>query len=157
MACSCCGRDHKTATLESRDDVALCRECVDSLASRLGVTSTPTLPVVDMAAAIEFYERAGFGVRQYHDDEGDPGEGFAFVEYDRVSVFDLDVVAIDPDRNGAGYYLVTPDADAWHARLAADGLPVTPIQDQPWGMREFTLRDPSNNNIRIGRASTEPN
>ena len=151
MACSCCGRDRTTVALGSRDDVALCRECIDSLASRLGVTSTPTLPVIDMAAAIEFYERAGFRVRQYHDDQGDPGEGFAFVEYDGVSVFDLDVVAIDPDRNGAGCYLVTQNADEWHARLTTEGLPVTPIEDQPWGMREFTLRDPSNNNIRIGR------
>ena len=30
-------------------------------------------------------------------------------------------------------------------------LPVTPIADQPWGMREFTLIDPSGNHVRIGR------
>lgn len=27
---------------------------------------------------------------------------------------------------------------------------VTPIGDQPWGMREFTLTDPSGNHLRIG-------
>lgn len=66
---------------------------------------------------------------------------------------DLDVVAIDPERNGAGCLLDRSDADSWHARMAATGLPVTPISDQPWGMREFTLTDPSGNNVRIGRSA----
>jgi uncharacterized glyoxalase superfamily protein PhnB len=29
---------------------------------------------------------------------------------------------------------------------------VTSVEDQPWGMREFTLTDPNGNNIRIGRS-----
>jgi len=68
------------------------------------------------------------------------------------SVFDLDGTDVEPGTNRAGCYLVTADADAWHARMTADGLPVTPIADQPWGMREFTLADPSGNRVRIGRA-----
>lgn len=121
---------------------------------QVGVTSTPTLPVMDMGDAVAFYERAGFGVRVYADDGGDPGEGFAFVEYDGQSVFDLEAVAdLDPAANRAACYLITADADAWHARLSASGLPVTPLADQPWGMREFTLADPSGNHIRIGRSS----
>jgi uncharacterized glyoxalase superfamily protein PhnB len=153
MTCSCCGLDREAARLSSRDDVALCRDCVESLTGKLGVISTPTLPVVNMTDAVAFYEQAGFGVRVYADDDGDPGEGFAFVDYDGQSVFDLDVVDIDPARNGAGCYLIVNDADAWHARMTAAGLPVGPIADQPWGMREFTLTDPSGNNIRIGRGS----
>ena len=35
--------------------------------------------------------------------------------------------------------------------MAAAGLDVTPIADQPWGMREFTLTDPFGNHIRVGR------
>jgi catechol 2,3-dioxygenase-like lactoylglutathione lyase family enzyme len=150
MTCSCCGLDRETVTLTSRDDVALCRDCVESLAGRLGVISTPTLPVLDLADAVEFYERTGFGVRVYRDDDGDPGEGFAFVDYDGQSVFDLDVVDIDPARNGAGCFLIVDDTNAWHARMTAAGVDVSPIRDEPWGMREFTLRDPWRNNIRIG-------
>jgi uncharacterized glyoxalase superfamily protein PhnB len=153
MACSCCGRDRETATLTSRDDIALCRECVELLAGRLGVVSTPTLPVVNLAEAVEFYERAGFGVRVYREDDDDPGDGFAFVDYDGQSVFDLDVIDIDPARNGAGCYLIVGDADAWHARVDAAGIPVEPVEDQPWGMREFTLTDPFGNHIRIGHNS----
>src|SRR5258705_12871177 len=150
MACSCCGEERETAALPSKDDVALCRECLEWLLGQGGVTSTPTLPVVNMAEAIEFYERAGFGVRVYRDGNGDPGAGFAFVDYDGQSVFDLDVGDVDPTRNGAGCYLISKEADAWHARMTANGLPVTSIADQPWGMREFTLTEPSSNHIRIG-------
>ena len=140
------------AALPSRGDVTLCRDCVESLAARLGVTSTPTLPVVDMAQAVAFYERAGFGVRQWFETDGAPG-GFAFVDFDGQSVFDLGVEPIDPDRNGAGCYLNVADPDAWHQRLVAAGLPVGPINDQDYGMRDFTLTDPSGNRIRIGRST----
>src|SRR4051794_4123268 len=110
MKCSCCERDRPTVALRSRDDVALCRECVGWLEARLGVTSTPTLPVVDMDEAIAFYERAGFTVNRWMDG-AEPG-GFAFVDSDDVSVFDLgEEPDMDRGTNRAACYLVTPDAD----------------------------------------------
>ena len=157
MTCSCCGENKTTVALASRDDIELCRECVEWLAGQLGVTSTPTLPVVNMAAAVEFYERAGFGVRIYANDDGETGEGFAFVDYDGQSVFDLDAAPdLDPSTNRTGCYLIAKDADSWHARMQAAALPVTPIADQPWGMREFTLTDPSGNRVRIGYSRLSP-
>jgi uncharacterized glyoxalase superfamily protein PhnB len=120
------------------------------LAGQLGVIATPTLPVTRLSEAIAFYERAGFSVRVHTDSEGQAGD-FALVDFDGQSVFDLDVVDIDPVRNGAGCYLVVKDVDDWHSRMTAAGLPVTPTADQPWGMREFTLTDPSGNHVRIGR------
>jgi uncharacterized glyoxalase superfamily protein PhnB len=151
MTCSCCGEEREVVALQSRDDVQLCRDCVGWLAGQLGVISTPTLPVTGLPEAIEFYERAGFHVRVYKDPDGQPA-GFAFVDVDGQSVFDLDVVDIDPSRNAAGCYLIVNDVDGWHARLTAAAVPVTPIADQPWGMREFTLTDPSGNRLRVGRA-----
>jgi hypothetical protein len=77
-------------------------------ASGWDVESTPTLPVIDMRATAKFYEAAGFNVHSYND-------GFAFVQYENVSVFDLGVnPKIDPKRNGAGCFLIVPDSDAWH-------------------------------------------
>jgi catechol 2,3-dioxygenase-like lactoylglutathione lyase family enzyme len=151
MTCSSCGRDDvPTIALRSHPDVLVCVECVGWLASPVGITSTPTLPVTELRPAVDFYERAGFAVRVYEDDLDTPGAGFAFVEYDGQSVFDFDVVDIDPERNGAGCYLIVDDADAWHTRMTSAGLEVSPIQDEPCGMREFTLRDPWRNNVRIG-------
>ena len=100
-----------------------------------------------MTSAIEFYERAGFRVREYE------GGSYAFVHYDDESVFDLDVV----DRPAAGRadasicYLTVPDVDGWHARLDAAGLTVSPLEDQPWGMREFPLTDRDGNGLRVGQ------
>jgi uncharacterized glyoxalase superfamily protein PhnB len=69
-------------------------------------------------------------------------------------VFDLGhEPKIDPAANRAGCYLVVPDVEEWHATLDAAGLPVTALADQPWGMREFTLTDPSGNHVRIGRST----
>ena len=108
------------------------------------------MPVTELAEAKAFYERAGFSVRFYIDPDGRPG-GFAFVDFDGQSVFDLGVEDIDPARNRSGCYLVVRDVDDWHTRMAAAGLPVTQVADQPWGMREYALTDPSGNRVRIGQ------
>jgi catechol 2,3-dioxygenase-like lactoylglutathione lyase family enzyme len=156
VTCSCCGRDYDdrmVARLDGREDVAVCRGCLEQLLGRVGVSSTPALPVQDLRKAVAFYEAAGFGVRIYEGD-GAREPGFAFVDFDGQSVFDLDLAShIDPARNGGGCYIVTNDVDAWHARMSAAGLPVTLVQEQPWGMREFTLADPSGNHLRIGRGT----
>ena len=154
--CACCGQEKRTVALHGRDDIALCRDCLEWLLGKIGVSSTPTLPVADLAEAVAYYQRAGFGVRRYLDAPGDPGDGYAFVHVDGQGVFDLDAApGMDPSANRAGCYLITAEADAWHARLSAAGFPVTELMDQPWGMREFTLRDPSGNNIRIGRSTPD--
>ena len=127
------------------DEIRVCRDCVGWLAARAGVIDvTPTLPVADMVEAVTFYEAAGLDVRSYDD-------GFAFVHLDGQSVFDLDLIPdLDRWKNHAGCYVITPEVDGWHLRLVAAGQNVTAIVDQPWGMHEFTLTDPSGNNIRVG-------
>jgi hypothetical protein len=150
VTCSCCGQDRDpeaVAALRHRPDINLCRECIGWLAQRSGMLDvTPTLPVRAMPEAISFYEAAGFHVNTYD-------SNFAFVRYADTSVFDLDLKQrTDPANNGAGCFIVTDDPDQWHTRLSAAGLPVTAIADMPWGMREFTLTDPSGNHLRIGRS-----
>jgi uncharacterized glyoxalase superfamily protein PhnB len=134
------------AALRCHDEVTVCRICIGWLKGRAGgIDVTPTLPVADMVEAVRFCEAAGFDVEQYDD-------GFAFVHVNDQSVFDLDLAAgMDPATNHAGCYVITDEVDQWHARFVAAGLQVTPVEDMPWGMHEFTLTDPSGNNIRIGR------
>ena len=128
-------------------EIRVCRDCVGWLASRVGVIDvTPTLPVAEMVEAVRFCEAAGLVVRQH-------AEGFAFVHLDGQSVFDLDLIpGLDRSKNHAGCYVITPDVDGWHVRLVAAGPSVTAIVDRPWGMHEFTLTDPSGNNIRVGHS-----
>jgi uncharacterized glyoxalase superfamily protein PhnB len=48
-------------------------------------------------------------------------------------------------------YLVVPDADAAHARaVAAGAMIVRPLQDTPYGSREFTLKDPEGHSWSVG-------
>ncbi len=106
---------------------------------------TPTLPVRDMGEAVEFYERAGFEVNIYE------GGGFAFVSHDDESVFDIGLEeGFETTSARAGCSLIVPDVDQWHAALTEVGHTVTPMLDEPYGMREFTLRDPSGNTLRFG-------
>ncbi len=150
VECYCCGEQREPsmmAALLCHDEITLCRICLGWLMTRAGgIDVTPTLPVRDMDEATRFCEAAGFDVEHYSDD-------FAFVHFRDRSVFDLDQVAdLDPATNHAGCYVITEEADNWHERFITAGLPVTPIQDMPWNMHEFTLTDPSGNHIRIGRS-----
>ncbi len=150
MKCYCCGEerdDGMVTSLLCHDEVKLCRICIGWLHQRVGgIDVTPTLPVMDMAGAIRFYEAAGFDVERYDD-------GFAFVHYNDQSVCDLDLAEdLAPMTNHAGCYVITNEVDDWHARFVTAGLPVTSIDDMPWGMHEFTLADPSGNHVRIGRS-----
>lgn len=152
MKRSCCGEERDVsmlAPLLCHQKIKVCRVCVGWLMRRTGgVDVTPTLPVRDMSEATRFWETAGFDVEHYSDD-------FAFVHLDDQSVFDLDRVdGLDPATNHAGCYMITDDVDDWHQRLTAAELHVSPLEDMPWGMHEFTLTDPSSNKIRIGRSTS---
>ena len=152
VRCDCCGEERDAgmvASLLCHDEIKVCRICVGWLMQRAGgIDVTPTLPVADMPMAVRFCEQAGLDVETYDD-------GFAFVRLDDQSVFDLDLCRdVSPETNHAGCYIITPDVDEWHARLVKAGLEVTQIDDMPWGMHEFTLTDPSGNNIRIGRSTS---
>ena len=48
-------------------------------------------------------------------------------------------------------YLRVDDADAFLAQVTAAGYePVHPVEDKPWGMREFALRTPDGFRLTIG-------
>lgn len=148
VRCSCCSQErteYQVGALQCHPQTRVCRECINWLQHQAGmVETTPTFPVVDMGATIAFYEAIGFDVHAYDD-------GFAFVRYEDVSVFDLDLrVDLDVSRNMAGCFLIVADSDAWRERVVAVGVPVGPIENVPWGMREFAFADPNGNRIRVG-------
>jgi uncharacterized glyoxalase superfamily protein PhnB len=50
-----------------------------------------------------------------------------------------------------GTYVVVPDADAVHARaIAAAAEIIRPLQDTPYGSREFAVRDPEGHSWSVG-------
>ncbi|NNE96925.1 MAG: VOC family protein [Acidimicrobiales bacterium] len=102
-------------------------------------------PTVDMAASIGFYERLGFGVESYD-------EGYAWVKHDGRELFHLAHVAdLDVDANRAAGYFHVRDVDEVNTRWSRETEAVSALADQPWGMREFAIKDPSNNLLRVGQ------
>jgi uncharacterized glyoxalase superfamily protein PhnB len=58
------------------------------------------------------------------------------------------------DMNGIetrSVYVVVPDADAVHARaVAAEAAIIRPLQDTPYGGREFAVKDPEGHSWSVG-------
>jgi len=107
----------------------------------------PILPVRDLREAGEFWTSAGLEIKKYD-------EGYAYVLADGHEFVHLAVrPSVDPGTNLAGCYIHVVEVQEWHDRLAAAGLPVGPVRDEPWGMTEFAVRDPSGNLVRIGRVT----
>lgn len=49
-------------------------------------------------------------------------------------------------------YLRVDDADSYYNELTAKGIkPLSPISDEPWGMREFGVKSPEGHRIKIGQ------
>jgi catechol 2,3-dioxygenase-like lactoylglutathione lyase family enzyme len=109
----------------------------------------PILPAADVRRARTFYESLGL-TAGYNDDR-----------YEILRRGDL-VVHLEqrddlaPAANRTSCYWRVTDADQLYREFAVLGLPAegapsigTPC-DEPWRMREFTLRDPAGNLIRIG-------
>ena len=105
----------------------------------------PIFPVSDLAAALAYYRRLGFGVREWK------GGGYGFVTFDGAEIHlgaepDLDK---RPDHRSTAYLFVE-DADALARTWVAAGADVRLPQDTEWGQHEGVLVDPDGNMIRFG-------
>jgi catechol 2,3-dioxygenase-like lactoylglutathione lyase family enzyme len=109
----------------------------------------PILPTNDMRRTRAFYESLGFKA------------GYGDERYDILRRGNL-VVHLEsrsdlaPATNHTSCYWRVTDAEALYEEFAELGLPadgspsLSEPADEPWGMREFTLKDPAGNLIRIG-------
>lgn len=96
----------------------------------------PGLAVSDVAAAVEFYTtRLGFSLGFT---DGEP-PSFAGVNLGQVQIF---LQHGTPSPGGCSVYFVVDDADELYEFHRSRGVEVTqPLQDQPYGIRDYTVRD----------------
>ena len=125
-------------------------------------TVIPAMRYADAPAAIEWLEKVfGFERKAVH--EG-PNGTIAHAELTLGGGMIMLGTGKD-DEFGSGFtspanlggkesrsvYIVVPDADAAYARaVAAGAVIVRPIQDTPYGSREFSLRDPEGHSWSVG-------
>jgi uncharacterized glyoxalase superfamily protein PhnB len=122
--------------------------------------AAPVLLVRDVVAAAEYWrDRLGFELPGYF---GDP-PAFTVMRRDDVEVM-LASAPVEhrpsPNRTVVdrlwNAYFDVDDADALHAELRARGARIDYApRDQPWGMREFGIRDLDGHEIGFG-APTRP-
>ena len=111
--------------------------------------SEPILPAKDLGRTRAFYESIGFKAG-YHDDR------YEILRRDNLVVHLEPHADLVPAANRTSCYWRVEDADRLYQEFASLGLPseglprLTAPSDEPWGMREFTLKDPAGNLIRVG-------
>jgi catechol 2,3-dioxygenase-like lactoylglutathione lyase family enzyme len=114
------------------------------------------LPCNDLDASEAFYNRLGFR----RPDRERPAKG----EEDTYRILSdgkgghlhlTDAVEgwLVRGRNPFGLYFYAEDVDALAAEFAAELANGTQPEDKPWGMYEFSLSDPDETLVRIGRRS----
>jgi catechol 2,3-dioxygenase-like lactoylglutathione lyase family enzyme len=134
----------------------------------------PVFAVRDLEAAMAFYARLGFAVRRH-----DAGYGYAEREGLRIHLRASPELE-DPFANYSEVYVDTAEVDRLHEEWQACGLLPVPgfigpelraevrsrweagdplglmserVEDKPWRIREFGIRDLDNNHLRFGRPS----
>jgi catechol 2,3-dioxygenase-like lactoylglutathione lyase family enzyme len=112
----------------------------------------PILPARNLEETRAFYEKLGFapwfGGRAPWD--------YEIVSRGHLVVHFFAEPGLTPSQNDTSCYWRVKDADRFYREFTALSLPsegiprLTAPVDQPWGMREFTLVDPSGNLVRVG-------
>lgn len=109
----------------------------------------PFVPAKDFERAAAFYRDLGFEMRWSSDDLAYFCKGECAFLLQRYYVKAL--------ANNFMLHLLVADVDAWHAHVErADigrkyNVIVGDVDTRPWGMRDFTLTDPSGVLWRIGQ------
>lgn len=109
----------------------------------------PILPSQDLGVTRSFYESLGFKAGYFDDRYDILRRGNLVVHLEQRE----DLI---PAANRTSCYFRVADADLLYREFASLGLPseglphLTAPQDESWGMREFTLKDPAGNLIRVG-------
>jgi len=117
--------------------------------SALDGRAVPILPSRDLEETLDFYRSLGFAVIY---EQRDP-EPYAVLRKGQLELHFFELMHLDARDNSHGAYLRVSDAQAVHDELSSKvhgPARLHDIADRPWGMREFALRDPSGNLLRVG-------
>ncbi len=112
------------------------------------------VPAQDYALSLRFYQALGFTV-EWSSDE------LAYIRHGDTS-FLLQSFFVKEHARNFQMHLLVKSADDWHKLLESLGIAekfgvaISDLQDRPWGMRDFTLTDPSGVLWRIGHSLDAP-
>jgi catechol 2,3-dioxygenase-like lactoylglutathione lyase family enzyme len=112
----------------------------------------PILPCSSINATTEFYHRLGFegGAHALNSD-------YAILLRGTLELHFFTHKELVPANSFAGCYLRVLNVEDIYTACLINNLPKTgiprmePLEDKPWGLREFAIDDPDGNLLRIGQ------
>ena len=109
----------------------------------------PKLPMRNREATLSYYVgQLGFML------SGDHGE-YLICQKDNIEIHFFSHPDLDPHLNDGQVYIRVTDIDALYDGLRSKGVaihPNGPLENKPWGQREFSLLDPDHNLLTFGGA-----
>ena len=176
LRCGCCGRKRlaqRVTELDSSPGVYICLGCALSAARRVSrvplprldprdllhrlrhhrggdhhpaslIKAIPIFPVTDLDRSIGFYERLGFDIVERLDDYAVLESGQVELHLNRTG---------DRTADEAFVHTTSDPTSLWKRLHERQVSGLGPVQDQPWGLREFVTTDPDGNRLRIGHPS----
>jgi uncharacterized glyoxalase superfamily protein PhnB len=115
------------------------------------VDSRSVLAVRNLEESTRYY----LDVLGFRRDFGDGSDGWSFLSRDsfkvRLGECPTETPAGELGNHSYFVYLMVEGLDQLHQELSARGAQVvSEPEDQPWGMREFSVRTPDGHRIRFG-------
>lgn len=120
--------------------------------NRIADLAIPILPCRSIGATTGFYRRLGFEGGAHDFDQN-----YAIFTRGTVELHFFAHPGLVPAESWAGCYLRVGDVQSLYEACLASELPRTgiprlqPLEDKPWGLREFAVIDPDGNLLRIGQ------
>lgn len=112
----------------------------------------PILPSQSVSDTLTFYQQLGFDGTLCGE-----GDSYAILTRGTVELHFFTHRELCPAESFAGCYIRVFDVESIYrafglANLPSRGIPrIDPLENKPWGMREFAIVDPDGNLIRIGQ------
>ncbi|WP_410052769.1 VOC family protein [Bradyrhizobium sp. SZCCHNPS2010] len=110
------------------------------------------LPCNDLDASERFYRRLGFTrTDQPRDGMADEDRMLSDGKGASLHLTRAEPEWLIPGRNPFGLYLYVDDVDALGAEFRGETVEPNGAENKPWGMYEFSLSDPDQTLVRVGR------
>jgi catechol 2,3-dioxygenase-like lactoylglutathione lyase family enzyme len=111
----------------------------------------PMLPVKDMPASVEFYQKLGFTVERRQDNWG-----WAMLRCDDCRLMVDQSINTHPLAPRQGVIYMYPENVAeFHREAQSNGVQVPDLEVTFYGMTEFRIEDPDGNRLWIGQTKPD--
>ncbi|WP_379963742.1 bleomycin resistance protein [Epilithonimonas sp. UC225_85] len=107
----------------------------------------PKLPFINKEKTLEYYSKLGFELVADHGD-------YLITKYQDLEIHFFKFETFDPEKSDFMIYLrIDNDIDGFYQNIQDQKIEIHPngkLETKPWGMKEFSLIDPSGTLLTFG-------